>query len=93
MWLHLPPVHAVMFTLRASTKDPVYNLIWYCVMLSLRPGQTFMSTGSWRKIVQTVGNAFGYDVCITEAETWICNDFAETKCTVRKYRCVRCDRN
>ena len=37
VWLHLPAVHVVMFTLSVDTTEPEWKLIWYCVMFPLGP--------------------------------------------------------
>ena len=45
VWLHLPAVHLATFTFPVITTDPVWKLIWYCVMFPVTPGHR--STGSW----------------------------------------------
>ena len=50
MWLHLPLVHSALFKTSVAIEDPVWNLIWYCVMPPLGPGHDSPgSTGCWRE--------------------------------------------
>jgi len=42
VWLHFPAVHLAMFTFSVATTDPVWNLIWYCVMFPVEPGHGFI---------------------------------------------------
>ena len=46
-WLHLPFTHPAMVTIIVSTKDSVWNLIWYWVMSPDTFGHG--SIGSWRE--------------------------------------------
>ena len=53
VWLHLLVVHLAMFTFSLFTVDPLWNLIWYCVMIPL--GALHASTGcsgSWKQHIK-----------------------------------------